>query len=187
MIGIDVVDLEIASAFPHSDDEGFLEKILLPRERALSVCLETSIQWIWIAWSIKEAVYKAIQYYGIWERFVPRSFEISDCRQIKRAATEIYYEGICAGIITRTVIYADHIVSWAYLPGVEMAEVYSGVYTGENPVEAQVQNIYDLPYLPEIKHYESGMPYMEDHHGRKVCLTISHHGKRKMFAAYRLL
>lgn len=185
MIGIDVVDLEIASAFPHSDDEGFLEKILLPGERELPVCLETGIQWIWIAWSIKEATYKAIQHYGIWERFIPRNFEISSCHQDIAVDDHICYEGICAGIVTRTSVTPGHITSWAYLPGVEIPAVYSGVYMDGNSVEMQVRKIYNLSFLPEIRHYESGMPYLEVQDSRKLYLTVSHHGKKKMFAVYR--
>ncbi|PRX47321.1 4'-phosphopantetheinyl transferase family protein [Salegentibacter salegens] len=81
MIGNDIIDLNLIRNQSNWQRRGFLQKLFTGEEQAFILNSEDPELVVWLLWSMKEAVYKAVQRKYMLERFYnPKQFV---CEQVK--------------------------------------------------------------------------------------------------------
>lgn len=75
MIGNDIIDLKLAKFQSNWQRFGFLQKLFIEKEQEIILKSEDAEMTVWLLWSMKEAVYKAVQRKYSMDRFYnPKRF-----------------------------------------------------------------------------------------------------------------
>lgn len=180
MIGNDIVDLNLAITQSNWKRRGFLQKIFTEEERDFILNTENPEFNVWLMWSMKEAVYKAVQRKYTLERFYnPKRFV---CRQIEinteKARGVVFFEN--------EVFETSSAFSSAKIHTYTANTEYALISENKNSRLMFLQKISEQSAIPlkslNISKDKQGIPFLTycgDH--LKIPFSLSHHGNYSAF------
>lgn len=186
MIGNDIVDLSISHICEGERRARYLAKIFTEKECVIIDQLGNDDMWIWLLWSAKESVYKAVSRNEQVIRYAPKSLE---CLSIKNKSnsnyeTTVEYNGEQFVVLSHVSDKYVHSVTNKSNFNQSISEVFT-ISSNENESEAIDHKV--LMYISTNTKYEyKNMSIKRDrhrvphiYHGDKELyyLSMSHHGQ----------
>ncbi|SKB32256.1 phosphopantetheine--protein transferase domain-containing protein [Salegentibacter holothuriorum] len=181
MIGNDIIDLNLAHKQSNWQRQGFIQKLFTEEEQSFIECSQNRESSLWLLWSMKEAVYKAVQRKYKLDRFYnPRHFNCTLTQLTsEKARGEVSFKD--EAFETTSELFPSKIHS--YTANTE----FSYFSEKENIRSLLLQNIakhYSLPLASiNISKSIQGIPfitYLGDN--LQIPFSLSHHGNYSAYA-----
>ena len=153
MIGIDLVDLNVAALESNPFRKGYLDKVFSAAEQTLITNASKPYTMVWLLWSMKEAVYKIFSNEMNIRVFAPIDIQCS----ITDLSTESVKGNVCAYneyYCTQTTISSSYMYSLA----------------AKEKTELQYIKVKLYPY-PSTFDYHATAPQSISHHGDYLALA----------------
>lgn len=182
MIGNDIIDLNLASTQSNWQRTGFLQKLFTEEEQEFILNSKNSELRVWLLWSMKEAVYKAVQRKYELNRFYnPKQFV---CSQLQLTSEKTRGEVSFKDEIFKTTsdLFPDKILSYT------ANSEFSHFSEEKNASFLLLQKVSEHLLIPldslNIGKTGQGIPFITYHGDNlQIPFSFSHHGN---FSAYAL-
>lgn len=180
MIGNDIIDLNLIRSQSNWQREGFLQKLFSEEEQTFIQNSEDPELNVWLLWSMKETVYKAIQRKYMLKRFYnPKQFV---CEQVK------INPGKARGVVCykEDVFVINSILFPNMIHTVTGNTEFSLISENKNSRLRLLQKIAEQRGIPleslNISKDEQGVPFVSyGGDNLQIPFSLSHHGN---FSAY---
>ena len=181
MIGNDIVDLNLARLQSNWERQGYLQKLFTEDEQKFIVNSNNQELNVWLFWSMKEAVYKAVQRKYKLERFYnPKQFVCSQVQLTpEKARGEVSYQDEI--FKTTSELFPDKILSYT------ANSEFSHFSEEKNARFLLLQKVSERFLIPldslNITKTGQGIPLITYHGDNlQIPFSLSHHGNYSAYA-----
>ncbi|UBZ06578.1 4'-phosphopantetheinyl transferase superfamily protein [Salegentibacter mishustinae] len=181
MIGNDIVDLNLARLQSNWERHGYLQKLFTEEEQKFIINSNNQELNVWLLWSMKEAVYKAVQRKYKLERFYdPNQFVCSQVQLTpEKARGEVSYQDEI--FKTTSELFPDKILS--YTANSEFSH-FSEEKNARSLLLQKVSKHFLIPLDSlNITKTGQGIPLITYHGDNlQIPFSLSHHGNYSAYA-----
>lgn len=181
MIGNDIVDLNLARHQSNWERYGYLQKLFTEDEQKFIINSNNQELNVWLFWSMKEAVYKAVQRKYKLERFYnPKQFVCSQVQLTSgKAKGEVFFQNEI--FKTTSELFPDKVLS--YTANTE----FSHFSEEKNARFLLLQKVSERFLIPldslNITKTGQGIPLITYHGDNlQIPFSLSHHGNYSAYA-----
>jgi phosphopantetheinyl transferase (holo-ACP synthase) len=181
VIGNDIVDLNLARLQSNWERQGYLQKLFTEDERKFIVNSNNQELNVWLLWSMKESVYKAVQRKYKLERFYnPKQFVCSQVQLTpEKARGKVSYQDEI--FKTTSELFPDKVLS--YTANTEFSH-FSEEKNARFLLLQKVSERFLIPLDPlNITKTGQGIPLITYHGDNlQIPFSLSHHGNYSAYA-----
>ncbi len=181
MIGNDIIDLNLARLQSNWERRGYLQKLFTEEEQKFIINSNNQELNVWLLWSMKESVYKAVQRkYKLHRFYDPKQFVCSQVQLTsEKARGEVSFKE--ETFKTTSELFPDKILSYT------ANSEFSHFSEEKNASSLLLQKVSEHFLIPldslNISKNGQGIPFITYHGDNlQIPFSLSHHGNYSAYA-----